>query len=171
MGDREELLEQFCADAYPRLVAALAHYCGDVHLGEELAQEALVVACRRWSTVSQLDEPVAWIYRVGVYKANSWLRRRRAERRARQRSVGGDRGVHRDPDSVDRVAVRAALGNLSRKQREAVVLRYFLDLTAEQTARLTGSSPGAVRGLTHRAMAVLREHLNVTETKEPEDVT
>jgi DNA-directed RNA polymerase specialized sigma24 family protein len=85
--------------------------------------------------------------------------------------VGGDRGVHRDPDSADRVAVRVALGELSRKQREAVILRYFLDLTAEQTARLTASSPGAVRGLTHRAMVVLRDHLKVTEMKEPEDVT
>jgi DNA-directed RNA polymerase specialized sigma24 family protein len=87
--DREELLEQFCADAYSRLVAALAHYCGDVNLGEGLVQEALVVACRRLSTMSQLDEPVAWTYRVGVYKANSWLRRGRAEATCSPALCGG----------------------------------------------------------------------------------
>lgn len=165
----EELLERFCADAYPRLVAALTHYCGDVHLGEELAQEALVVACRRWPTVSRLDEPVAWAYRVGVNRANSWFRRVGAERRARDRATGADLGVHHDPDGADRVAVRKALKDLSPKQREAVILRYFLGLSAEETARLTGSSSGAVRGLTHRAMATLRHGLDIADPKEATD--
>lgn len=71
MADRDELLEQFCAGAYPRLVAALTHCCGNQGLGQELAQEALVVACRRWATVTALDDPVAWTYRVGVNQANS----------------------------------------------------------------------------------------------------
>lgn len=166
MADGEELLEQFCTRAYPRLVAALTHYCGDVHLGEELAQEALVVACRRWATLAALEDPVAWTYRVGVNRANSWYRRRRAERRAREREIGADRGAHRDPDSADRVAVRRALDDLTPKQREAVLLRYFLDLSAEQTAELTGLSPGAVRGLTHRALVALRDSLDIRHPKE-----
>jgi RNA polymerase sigma factor (sigma-70 family) len=172
VGDREEeLLGQFCVGAYPRLVAALTHYCGDVYLGEEFAQEALVVACRRWATVSRLDDPVAWTYRVGVNKANSWFRRARVERRARQRAVRADGDVHRDPDSADRIAVRKALDDLSPKQREAVILRFFLDLSAEQAAQLTGSSPGAVRGLTHRALAVLRDGLDLAEPKEATDAS
>jgi RNA polymerase sigma factor (sigma-70 family) len=147
----------------------LTHYCGDVYLGEELAQEALVVACRRWATVSQLDEPVAWTYRVGVNRANSWFRRVSAERRARQRAA--DRGVHHDPDSADRVAVRRALEDLSPRQREAVILRYFLGLSAEETARLTGSSSGEVRALTHRALATLRDGLDITDSKEATDAS
>lgn len=169
-GD-EELLERFCAEAYPRLVAALTHYCGDVHLGEELAQEALVVVCRRWATVSRLDEPVAWAYRVGVNRGNSWFRRVRTERRIRARAAGGDRDVHHDPDGADRVTVRMALDDLSPKQREAVILRYFLGLSAEETARLTGSSPGAVRGLTHRAVATLRDRLDLPDPKEATDAS
>ena len=167
----DELLERFCADAYPKLVAALTHYCADVYLGEELAQEALVVACRRWATVSQLDDPVAWTYRVAVNRANSWFRRLRAERRASQRAVGADPRVHHDPDSADRVAVRRALEELSPRQREAVILRYFLGLSAEETARLTGSSSGAVRGLTHRALATLRNGLDMADPKEATDAS
>lgn len=172
VADRDEdLLAQFCASAYPKLVAALTHYCGDVHLGEEFAQEALVVACRRWATVSQLDEPVAWIYRVGVNQANSWFRRARVERRVRQRALNFGSDLHRDPDSADLVTVRKALDDLSPKQREAVILRYFLDLSAEQTAQLTGSSPGAIRGLTHRAVAVLRATLDLDESKGATDAS
>lgn len=171
MAERDELLEQFCAGAYPRLVAALTHYCGDLHLGQELAQEALVVACRRWAKVTALDDPVAWTYRVGVNRANSWFRRRRAERRAREREGDADRGVHRDPDGADRVAVRMALDALTPKQREAVVLRYFLDLSVEQTGQLTGLSLGAVRGLTHRALVALRTSLDIPDPQEAKDAS
>lgn len=136
-------------------------------LAEELAQEALLVACRRWGMVGGLDEPLAWIHRVGVNQANSWFRRARAERRAYARVAGG--GGHRDPDTADRVAVREALAALSPKQREAVLLRYYLGLSAEQAARATGSTPGAVRGLTHRAVRVLRTVLDVTEPEETAD--
>lgn len=174
MRREDDLLEEFCARAYPRLAAALTHYCGDVYLGQELAQEALVVVCRRWATISGLDDPVAWTYRVGVNKANSWFRRHRAERRARRLAQQPDADVHRDPDSADRVAVRDALCDLTSKQREAVVLRYFLDLSVEQTAHLTGLSPGAVRGLTHRALLALRDSLDITdpdEAREANDVS
>lgn len=171
VAPRDEALERFCAEAYPRLVSALTHYCGDVHLAEEFAQEALVVACRRWATVSRLEAPVAWTYRVGVYHANSWFRRLRAERRARARAGGHQRGVHDDADGADRAAVRAALAKLTGKQREAVILRYYLGLTAEEAARLTGATPGAIRALTHRAVDVLREELGVGQRKEAPDVS
>lgn len=167
----EKSLERFCAGAYPRLVAALAHYCGDALLAEELAQEALVTVCRRWPQVSQLDSPVGWAYRVGVNHANSRFRRRRAERRARDRAVEAHRGVHHDPDGADRVAVRAALGGLTAKQRDVVVMRFFLGMSVDQVARLTSSSPGAVRGLTHRAMTALRDTLGITEHEEATDAS
>lgn len=69
--DTQYAQERFCAAAWPRLVAAMSHYCGDVHVAEELVQEALVRACRRWAHVSKLSSPEGWTYRVAVNLANS----------------------------------------------------------------------------------------------------
>lgn len=148
----------FCARAHPRLVGALAHQLSDRWLAEELAQEALVRACDRWSQVRQLRDPTGWAFRVAVNLSRSQFRRRRAERRARQRHGPGT-AVHVDPDTADRLTVTAALRELTDRQREMVVLRYFLRLTVEETAILTGATPGAVRALTHRALAALRAEL------------
>lgn len=154
--------ERFCASAWPKLVGALTHYCGgDVHLAEELVQEALVRACRRWRRVSTLESPVGWTYRVAVNLANSTFRRRRAERRAHDRHGEVD-GPSEQVDTADRVAVRQSLGQLTSKQREAVILRYFLDVSVREAAELMDSTPGAVRGLTHGAVVRLREAFDVS---------
>ena len=80
----------FCAEEFPRLAGALSLYLGDRAIAEELAQEALLKACRRWERVSQLESPGGWTWRVARNLAKSHLRRRRAERRARAR-LGGVR--------------------------------------------------------------------------------
>lgn len=161
--------EQFCAQAYPQLVAGLAHYCGDAHLAEEFAQSALLKACRDWSTVTQTRSPIAWCYRVGVNAANSWFRRAAAERRARARHGPGP-DFHDDPDPADRLAVHEALARLTPPQREAVLLRFFLDLSVQETADVLASTPGAVRALTHRAVQALRVELQLTAAASVEEV-
>lgn len=158
-------LERFCADAYPRLVAALTHQLGDRWLAEDCAQDALVRACDRWDRVGGLDSPVGWTFRVGANLGRSVLRRRAAERRAHARSGPGERS-HVDADAADRLVVRDALARLTPAQREAVVLRFYLGLTPEQVAGLTGSTAGAVRALTHRAVKALRERLDIRDEDE-----
>lgn len=160
MGSTDDM-ERFCAAAYPQLVGALAHHFGDATLAEDLAQDALVRACDRWATVGDLASPVGWAYRVGVNLGNSWFRRRATERRAHARHGLGEQ-LHRDRDVADRLAIAEALQQLTRQQREAIVLRHFLGLSTYEAAEVLGSTPGAVRGLTHRAGQVLRDLLDVT---------
>jgi RNA polymerase sigma factor (sigma-70 family) len=144
---------------WPRLVAALSQYCGDVHLAEEVAQDALVRVCQRWRHVSQLASPEGWTYRVAVNLANSRWRRRRAAQRAHQRH--GLDTESRPPVPVeDQLAVREALGRLTPKQRQAVVLRHVLELSVEEAAHVMDMTPGALRGLTHRAVGRLRHALD-----------
>ena len=151
---------EFCEVVRPRLVAALAHYCGDLELAEELAQDALLKACRRWAVVRETSSRLGWCYRVGVSSANSWFRRQAAERRAKRRFQPTGEHAQTD-DHVDRLAVRAALRLLTDQQREVVILRFYLGLSPVETASLIDSSPGAVRGLTHRALKVLRNELDI----------
>lgn len=162
MAEASQSQEQFCAAAWPRLVAAMSHYCGDAHVAEELVQEALVRACQRWQQVSGLASPEGWTYRVAVNLANSAWRRRRAAQRAHQRH--GPERESQPPVAVeDQLAVREALAALTAQQRNAVILRYVLELSVEQTAQVMGTSPGAVRALTHRAVGRLRDDLDTVE--------
>jgi RNA polymerase sigma-70 factor (sigma-E family) len=149
----------FVRTEHPRLVGALALYCGDLDVAEEIAQEALARACRDWSTVSTLRSPGAWTHRVAVNLATSHFRRRAAERRARARHGPSDDGVGREADAADVLAVRTAVAALPRRQRAAVVLRYYADLPVSEVAEALGCAEGTVKSLTAKAVAALRREL------------
>lgn len=166
-----EELAVFCTREHPRLVGALALYCGDRAIAEELAEEAIVRVCEHWEEVRRMRAPGAWVHRVAMNLANSHFRRRRAERRALRRAAGGETDHHRDPDAGDAVALHRALRLLPPKERAAVVLRYYLDLPSSEAADLVGSTPGAVRVATHRGLNRLRELLGDPAVFELEEAT
>jgi RNA polymerase sigma factor (sigma-70 family) len=146
----------FCSELQPRLVGSLVLFCGDRWLGEELAQEALVRALERWSRVRRMDHPQAWVFRVGLNLAKSARQRHRLERRAN--AVLAGRAVqHAElPDTPTAVAVRAALAELSPRQRAVIVARFYAGLDVMSTAAALGCAEGTVKALTHKAIRRLR---------------
>ena len=87
MDRRQQELARVCAEEYPTLVGLLALQVGDRLVAEELAQDTLLALCRHWGRV---ERPTAWLTRVGLNRANSWLHRRLAEHRAQARHADGD---------------------------------------------------------------------------------
>lgn len=160
-------LERFCVSEFPRLVGMLDLLTGDVHVAEELAQEALVRASSHWATVSAMDAPAAWTRRVARNLATSQWRRTQAARRAAAR-VGPDPTVHHDRDVAQDETVRAALQRLSERDREVLVLRHHLQLTVAEAADELGISTEAVKSRSHRAAARLRALLD--PSADPEEV-
>lgn len=153
--------EDFCESQWPRLVSALDFYCGDLLLAEEFAQEAMLRTYVRWHRVRKMASPAAFTYRIGMNLANSHWRRKRAEQRAYARSVNvGDV----QEDTADAVAVRQALASLQPRHRAAVVLRYWVGMSAIEGAEVFAVTPGAFRALTHRAMESLRDQLGASST-------
>ena len=148
-------LEEFCGRARRRLVGALSLYLGDAGVAEELANEALLRAVDRWADVRHMANPDGWLHAVAFNVARSRFRRLAAERRAHVR-VGPSHGRSPEHDPADAVAVRAALARLPRRQREAIVCRYFLDLSASDTAAAMGCSAGTVKVHLRTALATLR---------------
>lgn len=146
----------FCAREWPRLVGALGLYTGDVGLAEELAQEALVRACRDWERVSRMDAPGAWVHRVGLNLAKSQFRRWRAARRAHARLAAGEPDRAWDPDAAEALTLQAAVAGLAPRRRAAVVLCFYLGYSTSETAEALGVAPATVRSLLHRALADLR---------------
>lgn len=156
----------FAQREHNRLVRTLTLHCGDRPLAEQLAQDAFVRARERWDQVGRMDAPGAWLHRVAINLSNSWWRRQAAERRAYAR-IGSRLGPQQQPaDHADVLTVRTALRALPSRQREVLVLRYFLDLSVGETATRMGAKDGYVKSLTHRAITALRAQLADTEITE-----
>ncbi|MGY6502683.1 MAG: SigE family RNA polymerase sigma factor [Acidimicrobiales bacterium] len=155
MGAYDEGLVEFCHDEYTRLVGTLTLYTGDADLALDLTQGALARVCREWDTVSTMDAPGAWAHRVAINLANSTFRRRAVEWRHARRRRSTE--VAPPSDGAESLALRAAVADLPRRQRAAVVLRYWRDLSVDDTAEVMGCAPGTVRALTHQGITRLRE--------------
>lgn len=155
MTNTDQQLAVFCADEYPRLVRVIGLLVSDVHLAEDLAQEALIRTCRRWDEVRLLDSPGGWVHRVGINLALSALRSRRTRRRIDARiQAWPDRPVI--DSSSDALAMRQAVAELPRREREVLVLRYLADYSVADVAATLGCPQGTVKTLARRALERLR---------------
>jgi RNA polymerase sigma-70 factor (sigma-E family) len=128
---------------------------------EDAVAEAFARAWSRWGSVRSMESPTAWVVRTAINQNISWWRKRRREVVP---DVPPDQPVTDElgrPDLVD------AIRRLPPRQREAVVLRYLLDLDTESTARSMGVAPGTVSAHLHHALASLRAHLTVSEGTSP----
>ncbi len=110
----------------------------------------------RWPRrVSRADDPDAYLRKILLNAYRSGRRKRRISedlRRTAPEVAVADPAGHHD----DQAAVLAALAELPPKQREVVLLRFWLDLTEVQTAMTLGCSVGNVKSQTARALAKLR---------------
>jgi RNA polymerase sigma-70 factor (sigma-E family) len=147
--------DEFVTAIRPRLVGSLTLYCADRATAEDLAQEALIRTWMRWKKVRHMHSPEAWTFRTAFNLANSWGRRRQAERRAVAR-VARTGEAFAPPEPADVLAVREAVLALPSRQRAAVVCRYFGGMSVDETAEAIGARPGTVKALTSQGVASLR---------------
>jgi RNA polymerase sigma-70 factor (sigma-E family) len=139
----------------PSLVRLAYLLTSDGALAEELAQEAFVVVWRAWDRPRSTEEVVGYLRGTVVNLARMSLRRRLLEARHRlapERAQGAG-------DPTGRLDLERAIGRLPLRKRSCIVLRYFADLSEEETARVLGVSVGTVKASTHRALRDLERHL------------
>jgi RNA polymerase sigma-70 factor (ECF subfamily) len=161
----EVTLREFLHTSYPRLVAAVALVCGSRPAAEDAVQEALLRAWEQSEKGQEIQSLEAWVTTVAMNLSRSGLRRMRSERRARSR-------LHTpglEEPSADRVDVERALSSLPRRQREAVVLRYYLQLDTREVASTLGVEEGTVKSTLFRARAALALALGVEQDEEAND--
>jgi RNA polymerase sigma-70 factor (sigma-E family) len=123
-------------------------------LAEDLVSDVLGRAYERWDRISGMDEPHAYVRRMVVNEYLSWRRRLtrtspRADVEPTVISDGADERAERD-------AMIRRLAGLPRKQRAAVVLRYYAGLSDREIAAQLGCREPTVRSQIHRALATLR---------------
>ncbi|MEY9875773.1 RNA polymerase sigma-70 factor (sigma-E family) [Streptacidiphilus sp. MAP12-33] len=148
---------EFAASRWPRLFRLALLLTDDQGLAEDLAQSALTAVYASWNRVRRADDPDAYARRILL---NTHLGRFRRKRPKEIPLVAEDGPAVPDPaGAVDtRLALNAALASLPPRQRAVVVLRYWSDLTEEQTAASLGCSVGTVKSQASKAMAKLRVH-------------
>jgi RNA polymerase sigma-70 factor (ECF subfamily) len=145
--------DDFYRDEYHRLVPVIAALLGDRAGAEDVVQEALSEAQRRWTDVVELDKPGAWVRRVALNRASNTRRRSGRESRAlaRLRIVRAEPEPDRLPDDELWTFVR----DLPDQQRRAVVLHYVGDLSVADVADVMECSEGTVKTHLSRARAQL----------------
>jgi RNA polymerase sigma-70 factor (sigma-E family) len=148
-------------DAYvvasgPRLKRLAFLLTGDLVTAEDLLQSAYAKVLPRWARVRTYDDPDAYMRRVMVNtRTSTWRRLRGREVLTPDlpELVGADPTVA----YAEGEDLRRALLSLPAKQRAAVVLRYYCDLSGAETAAVMGTSIGTVKSQTSRGLSRLRD--------------
>jgi RNA polymerase sigma-70 factor (sigma-E family) len=143
----------FVAGRRPHLRRIAFALCGDWHQAEDLVQTALAKLYVAWPRIHREGAEEAYARQV-IVRANI-DESRRPWRRETPVLEQPERSVEADTSADERSALVLALQQLPPMQRKVVVLRHWLDLTVEQTARELEISTGTVKSHTSRALAAL----------------
>ncbi|WP_407642826.1 SigE family RNA polymerase sigma factor [Actinacidiphila yanglinensis] len=149
--------DSYAAARWPTLVHTAYLLTGDRHEAEDVVQATLAKVYLAWNRISRLDEPDAYVHRALVNNNLSRFRKRRVVQLLT--SVIPDRPREPPQDQVEeRALLVSALATLPPRQRAAVVLRYWEDLSEHQVAEILGCSTGNVKSQASRGLRKLREH-------------
>jgi RNA polymerase sigma-70 factor (sigma-E family) len=157
--DRETEFAAFVTGRRTHLRRIAYALCGDWHQADDLVQTALARLYVAWPRVHGSPEAYTRqiIVRANIDESRRPWRREHPTDVQREAAVGADHSVE------DRTELVVALQQLPAMQRRAVVLRHWLDLSVEETARELGISTGTVKSHTSRALARLHDLLVTDE--------
>ncbi|SES13670.1 RNA polymerase sigma-70 factor, sigma-E family [Streptomyces sp. yr375] len=160
--------QEFVAARSAALFRGALVLTGNREAAEDLVQETLEKACRKWRTIAAKDAPDAYVRRIMVNLANDrWRRFRRLT--TTPHSEGGDKAAPGDEygqvDSRDQLL--RALQQLPMRMRTVVVLRYFEDLSDGEIAADLGISPSTVRSQLARGIEKLRSQFPALSSPSP----
>jgi len=152
----EQAYREYVAANLDRLRRTAYLLCGDWHLADDLTSTVLVKLLRHWKRASEMEHLDAYTRRMLM---SAWLDERR---RPWRRESFTDRLPDRPAAGADtdqRLDVISLLARLPPRRRAVLVLRYFCDLSVEETAQALGCSEGTVKSHAARALESLRAGL------------
>nr|WP_240810351.1 SigE family RNA polymerase sigma factor [Actinomadura sp. WMMA1423] len=153
---RHEEFRAYVAERGPVLLRQAAQLTSDRTEAEDLLQAALAKTYLAWDRIEDRSALDGYVRRAMVNTQISWWRRRKLEVYPTDQLP--DRPV---ADHTDRSEMHDALGRalrrLPERQRLAVMLRYYEDMSEREIAEVLGVSVGTVKSTVSRAMARLRE--------------
>src|SRR5437870_8156820 len=161
-----QLYDQEFASVYRSIRAVVL----ETAAAEDLTQETFVRAYRARHRYTPTAPPGAWLRRIGINLAISYLRRQKLARILPARLyIAPDRREYDRAEARD--VVTKALGTLSPKLRAAIVLHYYDGLTREEIASVLGVPAGTVASRIAKAVAIMRKSIGSDQDFGPERST
>lgn len=149
-----EPFDRFYAREFPKMVSIAFALSGGRLAAEDLAQEAMIAAYRRWPEVGVLERPGGWVRRVVLNLAASAYQRRKAEARAllRLAPLRGERPAELSAESYE---FWQAVRRLPKRQAQAVALHYLEDAPVAEIAAIMDCAENTVKVHLHRGREAL----------------
>ena len=155
-----ELVTEIYSGHYSQLVRLALLLVHDLQTAEEVVQDAFEAMHLAWRRLRDSEKALSYLRQTVVNRSRSVLRHRKVvDMHPPKPAPDEPSAEHAALALIERSAVTSALRLLPERQREAVVLRYYADLSEADIAQAMGISRGAVKSHTARAMAALKSIL------------
>jgi RNA polymerase sigma-70 factor (sigma-E family) len=142
---------------YRGLVRLASFLVRDTPTAEEVVQDAFIAMADGWQRLRDAEKALAYLRQAVVNRSRSVLRHRTVVDKNMQKAPPDmPSAEHGALVLLERSAVVSALRELPERQREAIALRYYADLSEAEIAATMRISRGAVKSHTARGMAALR---------------
>lgn len=149
----EDDYREYVAGRLPALRRTAYLLCHDWHQADDVVSVTLGKLYRHWQRARRVDRLDAYVGRILI---NSWQDEARREARHGRTGALPDTEAPPGPDLVERLSQLELLRRLPDRQRAAVVLRFYYDLSIHETAAALDVTEGTVKSLTSRGLASLR---------------
>jgi len=158
--DASAAVTEIYRDHYSQLVRLACLLVHDVQTAEEVVQDAFEAMHDAWRRLHDTEKALSYLKQTVVNRSRSVLRHRKVVDMHPPKPAPDEQSAeHAAMTLLERSAVTSALRSLPVRQREAIVLRYYGDLSEADIAKVMGISRGAVKSHTARAMAALKSIL------------
>ncbi|TDD66862.1 SigE family RNA polymerase sigma factor [Actinomadura rubrisoli] len=158
--DADQAVTALYSANYRSLVRLAAMLVRDAGTAEEVVQDAFVAMHGGWRRLRDPDKALSYLRQSVVNRSRSVLRHRAVVEKYAPKGLPDAPSAEAGAiGELERSAVIDALSGLPARQREALVLRYYADLSEAEIANTMGISRGAVKSHTARGMTALRNVL------------
>jgi RNA polymerase sigma-70 factor (ECF subfamily) len=151
-GGSEGAVEELFQRHWPDTHRAAYLVVGDAAAAEDIAQEAFLSALRALDRFDRRRPFAPWLHRIAVNRAIDWSRARAVRREVEASERLLDAARAEPPPEPAGGEIEAALAELSAEHRAAVALRYLLDYTPGEIARMLDVPRGTVNSRLRRAL-------------------
>jgi RNA polymerase sigma-70 factor, ECF subfamily len=152
-------LEALFSLHWPRAYRAAYLVVHDRGVAEDIAQEAFLAAVRALDTFDRRRPFGPWLHRIVVNRAIDWTRARSLRREVGDEALANAEARAEVPAQAVSEGVIAALASLPPDQRAVIVMRYLLDYTPGEIARMLGLPRGTVNSRLRRGLDALQGRL------------
>lgn len=161
--ERDEFNAVF-AEHYVRVLRYVQRRVDDAGVAEEIAAETFVVA---WSKREHAEISVPWLYRTAANKIGDHYKRSQRKRAAEAALTRRAEEMPEGVSTLDRLALAAAMAELTPKEREVVMLTYWEGLSAREITQVVGGTDASVWVTLTRARAKMRQHMHDASDPSP----